>query len=81
MWAELDCPELVLPGQTDVTNAVGHVAVTGKRWVQRHRFRLLARHWCPCRERAAFRGDKPPCDDVVRLCRFYHASLKLYTQK
>lgn len=66
-----------LPGQTDVADAVGHVAVTGERRVKCHRFCLLAR-WrqCPCRKRAPFRGDKLACNDVVRLCRFDPMSLK-----
>lgn len=66
----------VLPGETDVTDSVGHVAVTGKSRVQRGGFRLLVHHRDPSGKGSAFGGNELACDDVVRLRRFDQVTLK-----
>lgn len=82
-WAGLKClfflvvGDGVLPGQTDVTDAVAHVAVAGKRRVKRRRFRLLVAHWRSWRKWAAFCEDNLACSDIVSLCWFNRVTLKL----
>lgn len=67
---------LSLPGQTDVADALSHVAVTGKRRVKGHRFRLLVGRGCSSRRRAAFCRQHLVCDDIIGLCWLCHVPLK-----